>query len=152
MLPTVISLLLLLSHTILYSSLPVNQRVQLESNPQVSQLTAATLARWFVVRKASNTELTQIVIAIKQRSPERLEELFWSVSEPNSPLYGHFLQRGELAELVTPTQDSLYAVTSWLNRNGVDAANCSFTPLREFLSCEMTVGKLILELYLYNII
>ena len=138
--------LLLLLHVSLYSSLPAfsNKRTQLESSAQVSHLTAATLARWFEVRRTTSTELTQIVIAIKQSSPERLEELFWSVSEPSSPRYGQFLQQDELAEIVTPTPDSLDVVTSWLNKNGVDTRNCSFTPLKEFLMCELTVGKLAL--------
>ena len=141
MLPTL--LLLLLLHSNLCLSLPVNSRVQLESNPQVSHLTSATLAGWFEVRKAGSSELTQILIAIKQSSPERLEELFWSVSDPTSPLYGQFLQQDDLIQLVTPTLESLAAVTSWLFRNGINADNCSFTPLKEFLSCELTVGELI---------
>ncbi|KAI6657630.1 Tripeptidyl-peptidase 1-like [Oopsacas minuta] len=133
-------LILLLCNTSL--SLPVvsNRREQLESNPLIAHLTASTLTRWFEIRKAERIELTQIVIAIKHRSPRELEQLFWSVSDPSSSIYGQFLRQDELVELVSPTHASIYMVTSWLQRYGVNVNNsCSFTPLREFLLCELTV-------------
>ena len=142
MISTVILLLLLLCNVCDSIPLVFNKREQLESDPLMSHETAATLTRWFKVRRAGEEELTQVVIAIKHRSSQRLEELFWSVSDPSSPTYGQFLQQDELSELVSPTQSSVSMVTSWLERNGVNFKDsCTFSPLRDFLLCELSVGK-----------
>ena len=142
MISTVILLLLLLCNVCDSIPLVFNKREQLESDPLMSHETAATLTRWFKVRRAGEEELTQVVIAIKHRSSQRLEELFWSVSDPSSPTYGQFLQQDELSELVSPTQRSVSMVTSWLERNGVNFKDsCTFSPLRDFLLCELSVGK-----------
>ena len=141
MMYTTVLLLLLLCHVCACIPMVFNKREQLESDPPVSHETAATLTRWFKVRRAGEEELTQVVVAIKQRSSQRLEDLFWSVSDPSSPTYGQFLQQDELSELVSPAQSSISMVTSWLKRNGVNLEDsCTFTPLRDFLLCELNVG------------
>ena len=138
----IVLLLLLLCQVCVSVPVVFNKREQLESDPLLSHETAATLTRWFKVRRAGEEELTQVVIAIKQRSSQKLEELFWSVSDPSSPTYGQFLQQDDLSELVSPTQGSISKVTSWLERNGVNfKGSCTFTPLRDFLLCELSVGK-----------
>ena len=120
-----------------------NQTTRLETDPPIPHTTAAVLSRWYRVRKAAHTEYTQIVIAIKHASPQQLEQLFWTVSDPSSPTYGRFLELSELSKFVAPSPVALNSVTSWLSRNGVDLTHsCAFSPLREFLSCQITVGTL----------
>lgn len=48
-----------------------------------------------------------------------MEELFWNVSTPSNPSYGHHLSVRQLRGLVRPSQQQLDAVRQWLEKYGV---------------------------------
>ena len=50
----------------------------------------------------------------------RLQAKFWSVSDPMSPQYGHFLGRDEVNALVAPSQQTRTIVEHWLREFDID--------------------------------
>ena len=53
-------------------------------------------------RHAEKSDITTLVLALKQRNTEQLTRIFWSVSDPHSLEYGKFLSLEEVTRLVEP--------------------------------------------------
>ncbi|KAL6049457.1 Peptidase S53 domain-containing protein [Balamuthia mandrillaris] len=56
-----------------------------------------------------------LLVALKQRNLDKLEHLFWEVSDPDSPSYAQFLTRDQLRELTAPSPANVLSVQSWLS-------------------------------------
>eukprot|EP00127_Corallochytrium_limacisporum_P001482 Clim_evm2s60 gene=Clim_evmTU2s60 len=56
----------------------------------------------------------KIIFALKHQNETYLEELFWNVTDPNSPQYGQWRTVDQVAEIVMPHPDHINAVESWL--------------------------------------
>jgi len=73
---------------------------------------------WIVIpNKHHNLELT---LALKQRNLDKLEQLFWEVSNPKSDLYGSYLKLSEVRNLISPSRSDIDHVISWMKFYGVD--------------------------------
>jgi len=71
-----------------------------------------------VIGKAHSDELHEVVFAIQQNNLEKLDEIFHEVSTPDSPKYGKFLTRQEVADL-TANREGLDSVTAYLTEHKV---------------------------------
>ncbi len=59
-----------------------------------------------------------LTLALRQNNAEKLEMLFWAVSDPSSPLYGQYLSDDQLHRLIAPSSETLANVTQWLIQHG----------------------------------
>lgn len=57
---------------------------------------------------------------LPQQHLQELERLFWAVSDPQSPQYQEFKTREEIIDLVSPRDERVEPLISWLLANGVN--------------------------------
>jgi tripeptidyl-peptidase-1 len=65
----------------------------------------------------------ELIFALKQTNLDKLEKLFWAVSNPDSPSYGKFLTMEQVQALVRPTEETVSAVLEWLAEFDVTEVN-----------------------------
>jgi len=58
-------------------------------------------------------------VALSQQNLDKLDKIFWEVSDPNHDNYQNFLTTEEIQSLVAPKDSSRQAVMSWLESSGV---------------------------------
>jgi tripeptidyl-peptidase-1 len=68
--------------------------------------------------KADSEENVEMILALKQRNLDLLDDLFWSVSDPQSDKYGKYRTLDEVNELTSPTDDSVSRVLSFIKSTG----------------------------------
>jgi len=73
----------------------------------------------------------EVVFALRQRHLAELDALVQRVSMPDSPTYGHFLSRAEVAEMTAPSPVTVATVRAFLRRSGV--GNVRATRFGEFI-------------------
>ena len=68
--------------------------------------------------KVNRADVIGITVALKRRNVDKLDRIFWDVSDPNSPRYGEHLNNEQMRELVSPGRAVVERVVSWLKENG----------------------------------
>ncbi len=64
---------------------------------------------------------SEILILLKQRNLDELNRRFNSISDPNSPEYGHFMNAEDIRRLVAPPAAEVQKVVDWLNERRSEA-------------------------------
>jgi uncharacterized protein with WD repeat len=76
------------------------------------------LSKWILTGQSpSPHEEVVLGFALKQNNLEKLDDLFWSVSDPSSASYGKYLSNDELGALVGSDEETIYQITNWINEN-----------------------------------
>jgi hypothetical protein len=75
-------------------------------------------AGWKKLGKVSVDEPLHLTFALKQQNLDKLQKVFFAVSDPESPSYGKYLTGKEVNQLVAPSQETVNVVSSWLSQNG----------------------------------
>ena len=82
----------------------------------------ASPSNWIQCSKASEQneiKTATFTLALKQRNLDKLEELFWKISDPtNTEFYGKHLSRDQVTELVSPPKETQEKIISWLKKVG----------------------------------
>lgn len=78
-------------------------------------------------------------LALKQNDPVGLEEAVMAVSTPGNARFGQHLTKEQVEAFVAPTKETLDAVTSFLQENGISAQTAS--PAGDWLSFSIPVSK-----------
>ncbi|XP_046853613.1 tripeptidyl-peptidase 1-like [Xenia sp. Carnegie-2017] len=128
-LPSLLSAICALSY---YSN---DERVYLESDHDVDQWKAAG---WQQMQRVHFLEPIFLAFAVRQQNIARLEEIFWSVSNPKSKSYGRYLNFEAVNELVKPSKESLRIVKEWLSFGGVETRSCNWTWNSDYVICKVT--------------
>eukprot|EP00026_Physarum_polycephalum_P006877 Phypoly_transcript_06930.p1 GENE.Phypoly_transcript_06930~~Phypoly_transcript_06930.p1 ORF type:complete len:539 (+),score=108.07 Phypoly_transcript_06930:58-1674(+) len=98
---------------------------------------ASESEEWDVIGEASLESQLQFIVAIKQQNVKELNDIFWQVSDPQSPNYGKYLSHEEVSQLVVPKGESIEAVINWLTSNGIESYE--FTSSSDMLRVYTTV-------------
>jgi len=69
---------------------------------------------WADLGLAPDSFELRFIIAPKLRNLNKLDSIFWAVSDPRNAEYGHYLSREELSKLVSPSAHSLEMIEQWL--------------------------------------
>lgn len=85
-------------------------------------------SKWVLERDAFPDETITFKVLLKQQNLDKLDSIFWEVSNPKSPQYGQFLTQQDIATLVAPDQSSVRRVVDWLSASGVDRNSMIFFP------------------------
>ena len=118
---------------IIASQFAKEERVFLETDHDVEQW---KYEGWKLTQRVSAEERVYLTFALKQQNIAKLEEIFWSVSDPKSITYGQYLDLEAVNDLVKPTAKSVRTVKSWLQEGGVDGRYCSETRNSDYIVCE----------------
>eukprot|EP01041_Mallomonas_annulata_P012195 gene12195-25619_t len=79
----------------------------------------------------------EVLFAIKQNNLDKLESFLHEVSDPDSPKYGEFWTRDEVADL-TSNQIGSNKVSEYLTKNNVEVFP---TPYGEFITARASISK-----------
>lgn len=77
---------------------------------------------WKRLTSLALTESTReinLIFALKNRNMDKLDEIFWAVSDPKNEKYGQHLSLAQLAELTGATDETLNEILTWLASYGV---------------------------------
>ncbi len=69
--------------------------------------------------RVADTSTVDLAITLPLRNEAELDALIASVSNPNDPLYGHFLTSGEFTDRFAPTEADYDAVKKWAVSKGL---------------------------------
>lgn len=64
-------------------------------------------------------------LALKQQNMDKLEKLFWQVSDPDSKMYGQYMTVDQLRAFVAANPEITKKVMQWLLSNGIAAEDIS---------------------------
>jgi tripeptidyl-peptidase-1 len=120
--------------TLAFAVLAVSARVFVEfsSNIQVP-------SGWKRLDNARSEQRVQLIFALKQNNVEKLEKIFWEVSDPAHPKYGKHLSLKQVADLVSPSQAVVNKVIAWLASHGVTKYSIPVT--QDFVKVTVTAKK-----------
>jgi kumamolisin len=82
----------------------------------------------------------QITVGLKLHNQAQLKQFLHELQDPSSPNYRHFLEPEQFTELYGPTQADVYAVTNFLNSNGIRVTDVS--PNRLLIHAEASTSTL----------
>lgn len=74
---------------------------------------------WIKMGAAPADHMIALRIALPQSNFDALEQHLYEVSDPSHSRYGEHLSKEEVEELVAPHEDSVNAVTEWLEEHGI---------------------------------
>ena len=111
------------------------ERVFLETDHDVRQWKSEG---WKLTQRVFPHERVRLTFAIKQQNIAKLEDVFWTVSDPKSKAYGRYLDFKAVNDLVKPTKESIRVVKSWLQEGGVWSRHCNETRNIDYIVCEPT--------------
>jgi len=88
----------------------------------------------------SNGEIT-VVLGLKQRNLDKLEEVFWAVSDPKNVQYGNHMTFTEVIDLIAPKQESVDTLINWMTENGIEREKIVLHESKDFLNVDMTIAQ-----------
>jgi len=88
--------------------------IALASSVPVSHTQPKAREGWTSIGEASSDTPVSLRLALTQQNLDRLEQRFWSVSDPDSPEYGQHMTPVEVAELVKPSEEDIFRLMEWL--------------------------------------
>jgi tripeptidyl-peptidase-1 len=91
----------------------------------------------YVSRASPHREIT-FHLFLKKRNVQVLENLFWEVSNPKSKQYGKYLTTDQIAERFGASEQSIHAVTQWLNHNKVHSYSMALS--KDLIQVKTTTG------------
>jgi len=133
-----LALVLAISFLSVSTSATSSKRVFLESGTYVtpssfSQGPPLQPREWVVGPRVEANTPIKLTIAIKQSNLDKLDTIFWDVSNPKSPRYGEYLTGEEVDALVASDPEHVRKVEEWLVENGVERNNIE-RPLSDFVT------------------
>ena len=94
---------------------------------------------WTNIRRAYGWEEIEVTFAISQYNPHWLETKFMTVSYPDSPDYGNYMNFDEIAANVYGRHESIQALLDTLKTFGISRGSVDFTLGRDFAVVMMSV-------------
>ena len=91
---------------------------------------------WQQLERVGENTILELSFALKQENLSELEELFWQVSDPDSPMYGKYLSTDQITEMIAPRYDTILLIEKWLKSHG--ATDCQLVANRDYVNCRMT--------------
>ncbi|TFY65282.1 hypothetical protein EVJ58_g2063 [Rhodofomes roseus] len=106
---------------------------------QVHESRANAPSGYAYTSPASPDALLSLRLALVQSDPAGLVDALYDVSTPENANYGNHLSKEEVEAFVAPTAESVTAVKTWLNDNGISSNVIS--PAGDWLSIQVPVSK-----------
>lgn len=94
---------------------------------------------WINMGAAPAEHMIALQIALPQSNFDILEQHLYEVSDPSHARYGEHLSKQEVEELVAPHEDSVNAVTEWLEQHGIGAGEVSRSAAGDWVRARVPV-------------
>lgn len=94
---------------------------------------------WTKVGPAPKSALIKLQIGLKQGNEGVIEQHLLQVSDPKHARYGQHLSTEQVHSIITPSDETLDSVGSWLLENGI--TSFGYSPAKDWISMPMTVGQ-----------
>ena len=91
---------------------------------------------WRKLERVGKNTILELSFALKQENLAEFEELFWQVSDPDSPMYGKYLTTDQITEMIAPRYHTRLVVENWLRFHGV--TDCQLVANQDYVNCRMT--------------
>jgi tripeptidyl-peptidase-1 len=92
-------------------------------------------SQWKFAGLPLSTDTVRFALALKQRNLDLLEQRFWAISTPGSPLYREFMTREAVYDLIAPSKEDHDTVVAFLWSQGIKEIRST----RDGLMCTTTV-------------
>ncbi|KAF2068677.1 hypothetical protein CYY_010000 [Polysphondylium violaceum] len=127
----ILLLFLLLGITLIASALrPENVMIATVDSPPT---------HFINIRPAVNSDYIHFKILLKQQNLDKLENLFWEVSNPKSHLYQNFLNKQQTDDIVAPSVEIVLSVAQWLIDHGIKKSEIDINS--DYVAVSTNVGK-----------
>jgi len=73
---------------------------------------------WKIVGPVDDKHMLTFIVALEQQNLDKLEEMFWDISNPDSDNYRNFMSIEDITAIVAPSVRVQKKVMRWLNHNG----------------------------------
>eukprot|EP01132_Coremiostelium_polycephalum_P001379 gene1379-1742_t len=100
---------------------------------------ADTPKNFLLMKKSNVHEFIDFKILLKQQNLDKLEKIFWEVSDPQSSSYGKFLNKEDMDALVGAPAESVEIVTEWILKSGIARKNIQIHA--DFIHVSCQIGK-----------
>jgi tripeptidyl-peptidase-1 len=94
---------------------------------------------WTKVGPAPKSAVINLQIGLKQGNEGVIEQHLLQVSDPKHARYGQHLSTSEVHSIITPSDDTLSLVRSWLADNNI--TSLTYSPAKDWVSMPLTVGQ-----------
>jgi len=91
---------------------------------------------WERLERVESHKVIELSFALKQENLQQFEELFWKVSDPDSPFYGKYLSADEITDMIAPSYETITLIEKWLASHGV--FDCDLVANRDYMNCRMS--------------
>ena len=71
---------------------------------------------WIKGERAPGDLRIKFMVALKQENLDKLEDLFWNVSNPYHSQYQEYMTRQQILALISPPKSTLFKITKWLQK------------------------------------
>jgi tripeptidyl-peptidase-1 len=88
------------------------------SDHVVHETRAVESIHWAKTGRLDSNMVLPMRFGLAQQNLHRLEEMLMSVSHPESPKYAQHFTQMEVVETFAPSEETIFAVTSWLVDSG----------------------------------
>jgi len=93
---------------------------------------------WVITGHAPPANLITVRLALAQRNLDELEQRFWQISDPRSPMYGDFMTAAEIGVLIGQ-HDNVEQIKTWAGSLGCVIAQ-SVVETRDYVHLTMPVS------------
>jgi len=98
--------------------------ISIPNNPELKVFSVRTLdnipPQWKILKETVPPEaVLSFRVLLRQQNLEKLEKLFWQVSDPQSPSWRQFLKLEQIKEIVSPSESIHALVKQWLSSSGI---------------------------------
>eukprot|EP00475_Leptophrys_vorax_P027929 TRINITY_DN3_c0_g1_i1.p1 TRINITY_DN3_c0_g1~~TRINITY_DN3_c0_g1_i1.p1 ORF type:complete len:604 (+),score=202.53 TRINITY_DN3_c0_g1_i1:38-1849(+) len=107
---------------------------------------------WTHAGPAHAQQMVKFNIALQQRNLHVLEDLFWSVADPNSPKYGEFMEIEEIMDIIEPARDKHDQVIEWIKAYGVDEKHIQSVRDAVWIKVPVSVAEAMFDTKFHNFV
>ena len=94
---------------------------------------------WTNIGPASKSEEVHLQLGLKQRNEGVVEQHLLEVSDPSHARYGQHMTADEIYEIVSPSDESVELVQSWLVEHGI--TNLAHSPSKDWIHIVVPIEK-----------
>ncbi|TID18702.1 tripeptidyl-peptidase I [Venturia nashicola] len=94
---------------------------------------------WKKVGPAPKSSVIKLQIGLKQANKGAVEQHLLQISDPTHARYGQYLSNEQLHSIITPSEETIGLVKTWLLENGI--TSFTYSPAKDWISTRLTVGQ-----------
>jgi len=107
----------------------------------IDRVEFTTKPNWNEIGRSAPWKPITLSFAVKQQNVDLLIETLMAVSTPSNDRYGDFLSKDQVFNMLTPKQESINAVKTWIKSMNIDTNDIiSHTPNSDILKVKTTIS------------